>query len=286
MKNPPTLEIPIRCESDLYGYSYWLASHLGLPKSPRSLRNFQHMWIWWDLEERDVAWALDPNINPFFGELVQDEQIASVFARRKQYAKACGLPFLNFLRHSGIDFNTHRNGKTLYVSCHSTAWRDVSRRTLEAVRSFAQGNDLTVLLAWNDRHLASEIDLPVEIGAGARELTSFYRMAEIFHRYEYLITDRMGSHVLYAMACGMKVGLSARSNIDTVFSEVALKNGLEERARSIRTTRFLDERFPGLVIEDGQPAYDKLPCIPDTSPQEIARELGWGITLPCELAQQ
>jgi hypothetical protein len=244
------------------------------------------MWIWWDLEDRDIAWAMDPNIQPFFGELVQDDHIASVFTRRRQYAKACGLPFLNFLRHSGIDFASHRNGKTLYVSCHSTAWRDVSRRTLQAIQSFSKGNDLTVLLAWNDRHLAPEIKVPIEIGAGVRELTSFCRMAEIFHRYEYMITDRMGSHVLYAMACGMKVGLSAKSNIDTVFSEVALKSGLEERARFIRTTSFLANRFPGLVIEDGQPSYSELPIISDMPPTEIAHELGWGITLACEVAQQ
>jgi hypothetical protein len=96
----------------------------------------------------------------------------------------------------------------------------------------------------------------------------------------------MGSHVLYAMACGMKVGLSAKSNIDTVFSEVALKSGLEERARFIRTTSFLANRFPGLVIEDGQPSYSELPIISDMPPTEIAHELGWGITLACEVAQQ
>jgi hypothetical protein len=280
-----TLEIPIRCESDMYGFSYWLAGHLKLPVTPISLRNFQHMWIWWDLEDRDIRWALDPNLHPFFGELVQDTQIATVLNRRKIYAKPAGLPFIHFLHHSGIDFSQPRNGKTLYVSCHSTAWRDVSKRTLEAVNSFCVDNDVTVLLAWNDRHLEKEIRLPVEIGAGVNEVTSFFRLAKIFHKYEYMITDRMGSHVMYAMACGMKVGLSARSNIDAVFSEIALKEGLEERARFIRSTRFLAERFPGLVIEDGRPQYCKVPELPEIPSIEVANDLGWAFTLPSEMSK-
>jgi hypothetical protein len=229
------------------------------------------MWIWWRLEERDMFWALDPNMGRLEGVLVQDAHIAGVVGAYLD-AIPVGLPFLNYVQY-GAKPDVVRNGKTLYVSTHSTAWRDVSAHTRRAVKEFTKDNDVTVLLSWNDRHLADELGVPVEIGAGTIEATSFPRMRRIFETYDYMITDRMGSHVLYGMACGMKVGLSARYNVDTVFSEVALKNRFEGRAREIRTTEFLAEAFPGLVIESGLPSYTTMPEIPSTAPEEIARLL-------------
>jgi hypothetical protein len=72
----------------------------------------------------------------------------------------------------------------------------------------------------------------------------------------------------------MKVGLSAPHNIDTVFSEKALKHGLEERARSTRNINYLDQEFPGLVIEGGRPSYTEVPQLPKATPERIA-ELLW-----------
>jgi hypothetical protein len=101
------------------------------------------------------------------------------------------------------------------------------------------------------------------------DANSFYRIQKIFSEFDYMITDRMGSHVLYGIACGMKVGLSAKHNIDTVFSEVAIARGFTERAKSIRDLRFLDNQFPGLVIEGGKPSYTTMPEIKTLSAPEI-----------------
>lgn len=262
--------VNLRSETDLYGYSKWLAKHLGVVnKTPRW--NFQHMWIWWDLEDRDIQWALDPNCFQSLGMLVQDEQIADVIRKRKFPVQAAGLPFLSFNENHPIQ--VERNGKTLYVPTHSTAWRDVSDHTSRAVKAFCKDNDVTVLLSIKDQKVAPLLKCPWLKGACSLDGNSFYRIQKIFHEFEYMISDRMGSHILYGLACGMKVGISAPHNIDTVFSEAAIKNGLESRAREIRTTKFLADRFPGLVIEGGQPSYTTMPKIDVLPPEEIAKVL-------------
>ena len=252
----------------MYGYSKWLAKHLGVVnKTPRW--NFQHMWIWWDLEDRDIQWALDPNCFQALGMLVQDEHIASIISKRKFPAQAAGLPFLSFNEHHPIQ--AQRNGKTLYVPTHSTAWRDVSEHTIKAAKTFAKDHDVTVLLSVADQKVGQFLPTPWVKGACSLDANSFYRIQKLFSEFEFMISDRMGSHILYGLACGMKVGISAPHNVDTVFSEVAIKNGLESRAREIRTTQFLADRFPGLVIEGGQPSYTTMPTLAKSTPEEIAK---------------
>lgn len=261
--------VNLRTETDLYGYSSWLAKHLNV-ENKKAQYNWQHMWIWWNIETEDILWALDPNCLRL-GVLSQDEHTSSVVSKFTE-AIPVGLPFLNFNDNHPIAVK--RTDKTLYVSLHSTAWRDVSSHTKQAIKDFTKDNDVTVLLSVKDRHLAKELGVPYELGADTLDADSFYRIQRIFHQYEYMITDRMGSHVLYGLACGMKVGLSAPHNIDTVFSEKAIKHGLEERARSTRNINYLDQEFPGLVIEGGKPSYTCMPTLPKATPERIA-ELLW-----------
>lgn len=227
------------------------------------------MWIWWDLIPEDICWALDPNVLSGSASLVQNDQIADAIESKGQRSIAAGLPFLSFIKHNPIE--SKRNGKTLYVSVHSTNWRDVSEHTRAAVKEFTKDNEVTVLLSYKDIHLAEKLDVPCLMGADTMDANSFYRIQKIFSEFDYMITDRMGSHVLYGLSCGMKVGLSAKHNIDTVFSEVAIAKNLVDRARSIRNLRFLDDRFPGLVIEGGVPSYNKMPDIPTWEAQDIAK---------------
>lgn len=229
------------------------------------------MWIWWPLEDRDIAWALDPNCFRCRGMLVQDEHIAGVIRNRNFSAQAAGLPFLQFNKYNPIV--TQRNGKTLYVSTHSTAWRDVASHTIKAAEEFCKDNDVTVLLSLRDKHLGEQLKCPWVVGADTLDANSFYRIQKIFSEYDYMISDRMGSHILYGMACGMKVGISARYNIDTVFSEVAIEQGYADRAKQIRTTQYLADLFPGLVIEGGQPSYNAMPILGDMTPEETARHI-------------
>lgn len=230
------------------------------------------MWIWWDFEDRDICWAFDPNHIYLSGSLVQNQQIADVIIARDFPSVPVGLPFLQFNKYHPIE--AKRNGKTLYVSTHSTAWRDVSKRTLAAVNEFSKNHDVTVMLSVQDLKIAPDLKCPHVIGACSMDENSFYRIQRLFSEFEYMISDRMGSHILYGLACGMKVGLSAKYNIDDCFSEVAMRKGLESRAKEIRTTQFLADRFSGLVVEDDIPRYTQMPDIA-VVPPEITAQIIW-----------
>lgn len=282
----------VRNESDLYGYTVWLASYLGYEICPRSLRNFQHGWIWWDMVDGSNQ-GLDPNIDSYWGILVQDDKVATTLHRRKIFAQACGLPFLNFLEFSGVKNTVKREFDLLYVPTHSNPWNDLGENVINGAEKFCKKyQDAGIMLSWSDRHLKDRVApmfSRVEIGAGALEVMSFYRLAKTFQSYKTMITDSMGSHVLYAMACGMNVGIDAGLYYKVMETNAAQKGADIHIAKarnedlSVFDLAFLDTKFPGLVIDGNVPQYCNVPFMPSVPPQEIARLLGWDITYPCEI---
>lgn len=291
-------------EADLYGYSKWLASHLGYSFIPRSLRGFQHGWIWWDPADANIqpGMGLDPNLDTFWGVLTQSEIISQHLRDRGIYSKACGLPFLNYYKHCGLQesFKHLRMGSVLYVPTHSNPWNNRSSDVEEAARRFVRlYPDSGVMLGWNDRHLAarlSDLFQRVEIGAGALDNESFLRLMNIFERYDYMITDSIGSHICYGLACGMKVGIHHGLNSQAKDGKDYFqcndyqkfkKHEDYDRQRYVCTADYLEKRFPGLIIETGLPKYSKLPSdIVQERPSVIASHLGWEMTYDSEWVKE
>jgi hypothetical protein len=285
----------VRNESDLYGYTVWLAEHLGLEIYPRALRGFQHGWIWWDTGEY-YRWNFDPNIDPYWGELVQDKLIEEYLLKEKIFAKACGLPFLNYLEFSGTKGYFPRTGGLLYVPIHSNPWYDAKEDLVKnAIRFSKKHPDSSIMLSWSDQKLAPELAphfKTVEIGAGALEMTSFPRMSKILQTYDTMLTDAIGSHVLYGIACGMRVGIDASLYYKYTNTESSKNTQDDQQCKDKKVTNkyssleYLDKRFPGLVIDGNPPNYCVMPDFPVVEPKEISALLGWPITYECELAKR
>ena len=285
----------VRNESDLYGYTVWLAEHLGLEIYPKALRGFQHGWIWWDTGEY-YRWNFDPNIDPYWGELVQDKLIEEYLLKEKIFAKACGLPFLNYLEFSGTKGYFPRTGGLLYVPIHSNPWYDAKEDLVKnAIRFSKKHPDSSIMLSWSDQKLAPELTpyfKTVEIGAGALEMTSFPRMSKILQTYDTMLTDAIGSHVLYGIACGMRVGIDAGLYYKYTNTESSQNTEDDQQCKDKKVTNkylsleYLDKRFPGLVIDGNHPNYCVMPDFPVVEPKEIAALLGWPITYECELAKR
>lgn len=287
-------------EADLYGYSNWLASHLGYSFIPRSLRGFQHGWIWWDPADANIepGMGLDPNLDTFWGVLTQSEKISHELRERGIYSRACGLPFLNYYKHCGLQgsFKHLRRGTILYVPTHSNPWNNRSDDIEDTARRFARlYPESGVMLGWNDRHLAPKLAATferIEIGAGVLDSESFLRMMNIFERYDYMITDTMGSHVCYGLACGMKVGIHYSLNSHAKDGKKYIQNidyqkfkasNDFERKKYVYTPDYLEGKFPGLIIETGLPNYSEFPSdIVQERPSVIANELGWDMTYESE----
>ncbi len=291
----------LRNETDLYGFSHWLAEELGFPFPPLSLRGYQHGWIWWEkCKDEPFGLGLDPNLNKYWGEIVQDENVRSRLQEEKIFSVVGGLPFVHFYKN----FQMHEllperiSGSVLYIPTHSNPWGNYQRaieKNMTNLRRVVGGN-LSIMLAWNDRglsHRVREAFDRVEVGAGALEITSFFRLMRIFHRYESVITDSMGSHILYATICGCKVGLhaelvaNARENaksMDTIDNK--RDTAIGEWSERIHDPSLIDSLYPGLVIDSQEIGGFCAPNFQTMASSELAKALGWGLSLECELASR
>lgn len=287
-----------RCEADHYGYGWWLARHLGYNFNPISLRGFQHGWIWWKSSDCDYKIGLDPNLNEFFGVLVQDEEVKNYLIERGIFAKTCGLPFLNFYRHYDLrgGFTSGREGKVLFVPAHSNPWNDYSKVISNSIQNFKEAyGEISVLLGSEDYKLfKSHNDERVHFieGAGVTDPASFYRMAKCFESHEYVITDSVGSHICYALHCGAKVGIEKRLyqisqkiqlSLDTPDNKNITQLPDYEKFLTVRSLDYLESQFPKITINGDLPKYNIPPNIAYEKPHVIASELGWDITYPSEM---
>jgi hypothetical protein len=294
--------VALRNEVDLYGYSEWLARHLGYPIIPKSLRGFQHGWIWWNVDDVAPAngFGMDPNLDHYFGALVQDKALEASMRARGIYAHAAGLPFQSYYQHCGLkgSWAPQRQDEVLFVPAHSNPWLQISEDVLTcAAKASFLLKGCAILLSWNDRHLAPVLAphfKRVEIGAGALEADSFLRMAHIFERYGYVISDAMGSHIYYARLCGAHVGIDAElykqalegkaRTLGIDYQRSKLSPDFEMRQRILQLD-YIDRRYPGLVVDSGLPTDWTLPVLASERPDRIAHLLGWDLTLESDLVK-
>jgi len=127
----------------------------------------------------------------------------------------------------------------------------------------------------------------IELGAGVSDIQSFFRIMSIFESYQYVVTDSIGSHICYALACGAKVGI-----IEDLFyypQDIPISTASDDdiRAKSakfaknmryISSLNYIEDILPGIVINGGLPNREGALDIPIERPDVIADLLGWNIT--------
>lgn len=279
------IDIKVRDEADLYGYSTWLASYLGLDSVPKSHRGLQHGWHWCPFSKiKDVliGRVTQPN-----GLLVQDSEYANGYAEENIPAFATGLPFTNFIEYSGIKSiisQAKRSGKLL-VPTHSFVGTDISDVVLNQVKwGAAHYENISVMLGRSDSHLSDVIKKycsKVEIGAQNNDASSFFRIANIFSRYEEMLTTQMGSHVLYGTQCGLNVHVTGEDSL--ICDEI---RGIDKKFyeyRKIDASNLIDidkheyvkKIYPELY--DGKGSFHgKIKNLNQSAqPDVIAKLLGW-----------
>lgn len=291
----------IRTDADLYGYSKWLAGHLGYKITPRSLRSFQHGWIWWDHTDMPYVkgCGIDINVDDYWGVLVQDDNVRDHLLEKGIYAKTCGLPFVSFLEHSGLKgmMGNREPDSLLYVPAHSNPWNNLTEDIIANAKKFALNSSkkCSIMLSWNDRHAAPLLRdhfHKIEIGAGALEDISFYRLIRIFESYEYMITDSPGSHICYALLCGMRVGIHSElfnlahegeQGRKTVDVQRAMNSNFASQMLKICSLEYMEKKYPGIVISNNRPNYNIPPDIKAEQPHLISDSLGWNTTYQSDL---
>jgi hypothetical protein len=243
-------------ETHHYGFSLWLAYYLKVPLQ-QPIRGYQHGWIWWDREPGDNR-GLDPNFNPSDGLVCQDENLAQSLRDDGIYAFAAGLPFTTYKNYCQQEI-PERKKEILFAPTHSNVWESAQEKIEQDCKKYA-GKGYSLLLGDSDKDIETLGFENIELGAGVFVPDSFQRLFNVFHSYEWMITNVVGSHICYALHCGMKVGIDV-----THYEESGCFDSLD----------YLDKRFSGILIENTLPTYDHAPELANATPLEIAKELGW-----------
>lgn len=281
------ITIEIRCEADLYGYSLWLATHLGLNEIPISRRGFQHGWYWYKFgKAKDLLHTISA---PADGILVQDTDYARGYRSIDIPAFATGLPFMNFVEYSGIDkiINESTREGSLVVPTHSFSGADHSDFVLSQIIWAAEHHEnISVLLGGSDSHLMNEVKrycTNIEIGARNHDASSFSRLASVFSRYENMITTQMGSHVLYGTRCGLNVHMVGNDEIisdeirgtDKIFFDS--KKFDAAKFNYLSSHAYVRELYPELYNGKGSKNGRIAKFSSTQSPEAIAKLLGWPV---------
>lgn len=204
--------------AELEAYS---GSRLGRWSSPRS-PHWQHGWL-------PAKYNVDPDFivgedgrastqreDAFF--VARDDQAEALKRFGFPAATAIGLPFNYALANAG-DRVTRRTGSILIMPGGHATEGDVSRVWAKEAEYIDYSRELRgmfdrilVLLHACDLGLGRgqpwrEAGFEVAEGAGFGDSTSLRRLAFLFRGFEFMTTNGVGSHIVYAAAAGCRVSL-------------------------------------------------------------------------------
>ena len=209
---PEIQRISLECgDADPYGIRYHISSWLGMESTPRTNLNWMHGWRFYPL--------LHPKLLPISAKreeinLTNQEEEAK-FLREKGFSSsyAAGSPFLYAKPNKSIQ---RIPNSALIVSAHSTMEnpRDIDHynfvqknesllRSFDTLASCMGGYD--AMKAWKSKSDDSKFSIPWITGAWFTDRNALQRIWCLFSSFETLITNHIGSHIPYALACGCKL---------------------------------------------------------------------------------
>jgi len=209
---PPIERIKLGSEVDFYGLSFIIANKLCLEIPPMSSATWMHGWVFNSLKyPEQIIWG-DKKTQC---HLVAKEEHA-LFLRQHGYKNvvAAGLPFMY------ADMNEiERNPNSLLVMPpHSLPQVDIrspEKEYIDYISDFKTKFSKIVFCLHQscveNNHWISNLEkanIPWVIGASADDKNSLFRMQTLFRSFEYMTTNNIGSHVLYASYCGCKVSIA------------------------------------------------------------------------------
>jgi hypothetical protein len=289
---PQIDKIQLKSEADYYGASSLIAEQLGLKKNPRSFAHWMHGWL---IDSK----VIHPRELTCWGEVddtilvatLEQENTLREFGYQKVYA--VGLPFIYGENTCGIkrepnsllvmpnhssEFSTNTDDQELYIKSIASLKTEFSKIIVSIHGScLKKGYWLPVLEKYN---------LPWIVGASTDDKNAMKRMHNLFSSFEYVTTNTLGSHVLYASYKGCKVsiygsyyGLKKESySTDPWYQkypeilEKRINSLMEENIRSL---------FPWLFVYPTEANSNKFwasTTIGEENklePKEVAELLGW-----------
>ena len=206
---PEEEDFRVRCEADLYGVSCFIASKLHLPFVPMSLKGWRHGWVY-DLKYPEQI-TLGSKADGFLVALKEHELFLKKYGIN---AIAVGMPFIYVDENKEIK---RMPNSLLVMPIHTLAYTSHSMNEynyIQQISKLKKDFDLIVVCIhaecykknyWIDA--CNAFDLPYIKGASLRDKNSLIRMRRLFNSFEYMTTNHIGSHILYATFCGCKVSI-------------------------------------------------------------------------------
>ena len=199
----------VRCEADVYGVSRCIASKLHLPFTPMSLKGWRHGWVC-DLKYPEQI-TLGAKADGFLVALKEHELFLKKYGIN---AIAVGMPFIYV--DENIEIRRIPNS-LLVMPIHTLDYTSHSMNEynyIQQISKLKKNFDLIVVCIHSECYkknywvdACNAFDLPYIKGASLRDRNSLIRMRRLFNSFEYMTTNHIGSHILYAAFCGCKVSI-------------------------------------------------------------------------------
>ncbi len=221
--------IPIRNEVDRFGFSHLLWRVIHNESSPPKPRvSWVHGWKWYDLDDfRQLGLK---SISMKYKTIVVTNNAQKCLLQGFGFKRihVGGLPFayaLN-LRQSLIKLNDcYEDRDTLIVLPKSQPHqkvRDGFQNMIDYVcdnRSIKQRSVFCVFESDLQRsHCKSAIEasgVPFVVGAAIDDANSLSRMVRIYSSFQKVITNTIGSHIPYSLACGASIRFEGPYDVKT-----------------------------------------------------------------------
>lgn len=208
---PEFEHFPRRCEPDAYGASFLIAQKLGLSDVPESTSTWTHGWRDSDAHPEQIA----PQSNKTQTNLVPTEKHAqklrSEYSYRNVHAVGCPIIYASPLEVDRIPNSLlvmpPHTLPYLEDDWNETAYVSVVQKVAENFEhviacihrhDIKKGN-------WVDSF--SEAGIPHVPGTRVRDKHALVRLQTLFHMFEAVSTNTIGSHIPYAAYCGCRVSI-------------------------------------------------------------------------------
>ena len=220
---PKITRIKNECgEIDLYGVRHTMAEKAALKSTPKTKTRWYHGWNALPLNDPKLLVTCG-NFSELknFTYLTNTQPEADLLTRNGfKNAIAVGSNFLYSKPHS---LPVRIPNSVLVVPTHTTSICANSLNIPQNVENIINqiehppqimaccvgGNDALSL----DNNILSNLTFPSVTGAWTFDKNALKRMWMIFSAFETIITDAIGSHIAYALACGAKVKIVESRNI-------------------------------------------------------------------------
>jgi hypothetical protein len=288
---PPIRMVTMRDEADYYGASRIIAKSLGLPFKPKSFTGWKHGWL-----HAPLKYVEQLTGNSRYTRFLVATKEHELFLRQHNVeAKAVGMPFLyvDTIETKSIE---RMPNSLLVMPPHSLPYTNHAwSEELYTDQIAALADDFDTIVAclhhscvqkklWIDAF--EKHGIPWIIGADSTDKNALLRMHRIFLSFEYMTTNAIGSHIVYAAYCGCKVSVYGTYQEyteedykhDTAYQKFPflLKHNLASSTeKSIREAYPFLFSYPAEATPRREWAGEQMGDSNRVAAEEIAKWLGW-----------